>query len=268
LPIAEVNDIEIYYEIIGEGVPLVLICGWTASSVSWETELVKELSRHYKLLLFDNRGTGRSSKPSEEYSTQNMADDIAGLLEALNIPETHVYGHSLGGAIAQEFAISHFDNVIKLILGCTFCGGRKTVASREVFDLLQNLSMGKMPDMSREELVDFTLSLAYSNNYLNKHKKNILERLINNKYPSPPETFFKHSQVVMNFDSFERINGIKQPTLILHGDEDNFIAPYNSKILHRNIPNSKLVTLKDAGHSFIVEAREKAVKLLLDFLSE
>jgi pimeloyl-ACP methyl ester carboxylesterase len=268
MPIAKVNGIEIYYEIKGEGSPLALLCGFTLSSDTWEAELIKQLAGRHKLVLFDNRGTGRSTKPVEEYSIKTMADDLAGLLDEINIPGTHVYGHSMGGLIAQEFALNHSDKVMKLVLGCTYCGGKKNVTSREVFDLFQNLSRGKFPEMPQEELIDYFLRLAYSPNYLRDNRENIIKRLIKNKYPSPPDTWVKHAMAVTSFDASERIGEIKKPTLILHGEEDDFIAPYNSKILNRNIPDSKLVTLKDAGHTFIVEAREKAVKLILGFLSE
>jgi pimeloyl-ACP methyl ester carboxylesterase len=268
MPIAEVNGIEIYYEIKGEGTPLALLCGFTLSSDTWEAELINQLADHHKLVLFDYRGTGRSAKPAEEYSIKTMADDLAGLLDTIKIRGTHVFGHSMGGIVAQEFALNHPDKVMKLILGCTYCGGKKNVSSRMVFDLFEDLSEGSFPEMPRDEFLDFFLGLAYSSNFLKENKENIIERLFENKYPSPPDTWIKHAKAVMNFDNFERLGEIKKPTLIIHGEEDDFVAPYNSKILHRKIPDSKLVTLKDAGHVFIVEAREKAVKLIIDYLSE
>jgi pimeloyl-ACP methyl ester carboxylesterase len=268
MPIAEVNGIEIYYEIKGEGIPLALICGFTASSETWEKEFLEALSKHHELLLFDNRGTGRSTKPAEEYSIKTMADDLAGLMDEINLTKANVMGGSMGGTIAQEFALNYPDKVMKLILGCTTVGGRKFVASKEIFELLQNLSHGIFPDMSREQYVDYFMELIYSPKFLKKNKENILERLINNKHPSPAETWVKHAQAVVNFDTVDRVGEIRKPTLILHGDEDDFIAPYNSMILHRRIADSKLVTFSNAGHVFHVEAREQVVKIMLDYLSE
>lgn len=124
MPRVKVDDIEIFYEMQGEGAPLVLIMGWTASSESWDPQLVEELSRFYTVIVFDNRGTGRSDKPDLEYSIEMMTDDVAGLLEAINIQKAHVLGFSMGGMIAQELALRYPEKVSSLILCGTSCGGQ------------------------------------------------------------------------------------------------------------------------------------------------
>jgi pimeloyl-ACP methyl ester carboxylesterase len=268
MPIAEVNGIEIYYEVHGKGSPLILICGFTNNSETWESELVDSLSKHHTLILFDNRDTGRSTKPSLEYSIKTMADDLEGLLKVINVQKAHIFGHSMGGMIAQEFALNFPEKVNRLVLGCTSCGGNKFVASKEVMDFMQNLSEGIFPKMSRDEYVEYLFRFAYSPTFLKKNKESLVKRLVKTKYPSTPNTFIRHTQAVLKFDTFNRLDGIKQPTLLLHGEEDDWVIPYNSKILHRRIPDSKLIMIKDAGHVFIVEARKQVVKIMLDFLSE
>jgi pimeloyl-ACP methyl ester carboxylesterase len=268
MPIAKVNGIEIFYDIHGEGVPLVLICGFTNSSETWESDLIYSLSKQFKLISFDNRDTGRSTRSSSDYTIKTMANDLASLLEKINVPRAHIFGHSMGGMIAQELVLNYPEKVNRLVIGCTWCGGNKFVASKEVMDFMQNLSDGIFPEMSRNEYVEYLLRFAYSPTFLKKNKESLVKRLINIKYPSTPDTFIKHAQAISKFDTFDKLNGIKQPTLILHGEEDDWVIPYNSKILHRNIPDSKLIMIKDAGHVFIVEAREQVVKVMLDFLSE
>src|SRR5581483_8222416 len=101
MPRIKANDIELYHEIHGTGEPLLLVMGFGASSAAWRPELVESLARSFQVITFDNRGTGQSDKPDELYSLAMMADDAAGLLDALGISSAHVFGVSMGGMIAQ-----------------------------------------------------------------------------------------------------------------------------------------------------------------------
>src|SRR4029077_21119 len=116
---ARVGDIEMYYEEHGSGDPLLLVMGLAADSTAWMFQL-PDFARHYRTIVFDNRGVGRSSKPAGPYTIHQMADDAAGLLDALDVRRAHVVGVSMGGMIAQELALRHPARVRGLVLGCTF----------------------------------------------------------------------------------------------------------------------------------------------------
>src|SRR5438093_13182896 len=111
-----VNGIEVYYEEHGSGEPLLLIMGLGANAEGWYGQ-VPAFSREFRLIAFDNRGAGRSEKPNEPYTMRQLADDAAGLLDALEIGSAHVFGVSLGGMIAQELVLSHPPRVRALVLG-------------------------------------------------------------------------------------------------------------------------------------------------------
>ena len=140
MPKAKINDVEMYYEVHGEGIPLAMISGYSGNIDDWDhlVPVVGTLSKHFKVITLDNRGTGRSSKPEGPYSIKTMADDVAVLLDYLEIEKTHVLGSSMGGMIAQELALRHKDKVDALVLVCTTPGGEAYQISgqREVLEKL------------------------------------------------------------------------------------------------------------------------------------
>ena len=149
MPAVKVGDINIYYEIHGEGEALVLIMGYGGSSAGWFHQ-IPGLSREYRVVAFDNRGTGQSDKPDIPYTMEMMAGDIAGLLDSISIDAAHVYGVSMGGAIAQHFALGYPEKAISLILGCAMCGGAHSITpDAEAMNLL--FDMERMQQMPPEE---------------------------------------------------------------------------------------------------------------------
>ena len=106
MPKARIEGVELYYEIHGSGFPLVLIRGLGSNADHWYSQ-VPPFSLRFRLVIFDNRGIGRSGKPDVRYTIPMMADDTAGLMDALGIPKAHILGLSMGGMIAQEFALRH-----------------------------------------------------------------------------------------------------------------------------------------------------------------
>lgn len=124
-----VGDLEINYTIQGTGEPLLMIMGLSFSLLDWGTKLPELLSQHYKVILFDNRDAGETSRSPSLYSIAQMAADAAGLLQALGVSRASVFGVSMGGMIAQHFALNHTNQLHKLILGCTMAGGRCSQAA-------------------------------------------------------------------------------------------------------------------------------------------
>ena len=118
-----VDDVNLYYEIYGQGDPLVLIAGTGISCAPWRVFQVPEFSRHYQVVIYDHRGLGRSDKPDMPYSTRLFAKDCASLMDALAIPKAHIMGHSMGGRVAQWLALDHPEKVRSLVLSRS--GSRK-----------------------------------------------------------------------------------------------------------------------------------------------
>ncbi len=257
-----VGDIDICYRMIGEGFPLVMIMGLTANMDWWDPQLVEALSKKYRLILFDNRGAGRTQAPPGDFSIKQFADDTAGLMDALNVERAHVLGVSMGGMIAQELVLNYPEKVEKLILCCTFSGGDKTVyASREVLQKMTDLS-GTL-----EERVKRFSSLLFPEDWLLEHPDYLDDFL--RRYmiaPITDENAARQFMATVTFNTCDRLPQISCPTLVATGSKDVLIPPENSRIIAERIPGAKLVEFVGAGHGFINQCREEFLKTLFDFL--
>src|SRR5277367_174151 len=166
----QAGDVKLYYEVHGSGEPLLMIMGLGSSSATWSPELVEELSTHFRTIIYDNRGTGRSDKPAIKYSLEMFARDAIAILDALKIERAHVFGVSMGGMIAQELALQHSSRLQTLTLGCTTCGGKHAVPPPP-----ESLKILTAPrdGASNEELIRRSWPLAYTPAYIRDHRADL-----------------------------------------------------------------------------------------------
>ena len=264
MPKVKVNDIEMYYEVYGEGTPLVLIQGYGGSSADWIPEIIQGFEDEFRVIIFDNRGTGQSDKPDVEYSIKMMADDVARLMESIGIQRAHVLGLSMGGVIAQEMAISHPDRVQSLVLCSTSCSVKNMIgASEEFWDVIESNARGDLSKMSPELILS-----AYSPDYLQENKGRILENMAASKHPTPPVGFIRQAQATLDYDSYHRLPDIKAPCLVLVGELDVQAPPENSRVLAERIPHARLKIFENAAHMFPFEITDTAIPEIVDFLTE
>lgn len=116
---AKINDINIYYDVHGDGFPLVMVMGFLGNADCWDPRMLPALSAKFKVITFDNRGAGRTDVSDKQFSMRLFAEDTVGLMDVLNVPKAHVLGTSMGGMIAQELALNYPERVEKLILSST-----------------------------------------------------------------------------------------------------------------------------------------------------
>ncbi len=282
----EVNDINIYYEIHGEGEPLLLVEGLGYSKWMWFKQ-IPDFSREYKVIVFDNRGVGNTDNPDTEYTIETMADDAAGLLKALKIESAHLLGISMGGFIAQEIALKYPNMVKSLVLGSTSFSGRDIMhkGSNSLLSAFVEL-WGIMPAMlefggkgaspminsfgiSPEKKIRYGLSLAFTPEYLNTHAEEI-DRIVELRLANPQPLYAWKRQLLagMKFDATDRVYQIKVPTLVVTGSEDRVVPPESSKRLSEIIPNSRFVEIEGTGHLPFIEKAEEFNKIVLGFLQE
>jgi 3-oxoadipate enol-lactonase len=261
---ADANGARLYYEVYGEGEPLLLIMGLGANHLGWAAQ-VPVYAREFKVIVFDSRGTGQSDFPQGvDFTIPLLADDAAALLDALGVDRAHVYGISLGGMIAQEMALRHPDKVRSLILGATTPGGPHAVGT-DAQTLRTLLEQAAVVDRA---VTPGILEILFSPAYLAGHLSDLREVFQRSAdYPrTSPEAYGAQLRAVAGYDTYDRLPDIAAPTLVLHGTDDPLVPVANGRILAERIPDAKLVLFEGARHGYYLEKQAEADAAVLDFL--
>jgi len=260
MPYARVNGINIYYEVCGEGYPVVLISGLGSQGQSWDTQ-VPIYSKGYKVIVFDNRGAGKSDKPPSPYSTEGMADDTVALMDALSIERAHIVGKSMGGMIAQWLAIKYPERVSKLVMGCS-SGSRDRVGNGI-------LSMGReIASKAGLKAVWFmALHLGYTREYIetNIDRLNRASALIGDSAEAL-EGYIGQSMACEGHNTLEHLPKINTPAFVMMGESDQITSPERTRELSRLIPKAELYVFSGVGHGFWRERQQEVDSLVLHFL--
>jgi len=257
------NGINIAYESVGEGPPLLFITGLGYGGWFWHKQ-APALSRHFRVITFDNRGSGGTDKPDGPYATPILAQDAAGLLDALGISAAYVVGHSLGGFIAQELVLARPDLVSKLVLASTTFGGPNAVP-------ITQEALAVMLDRSGDpvDLVRRGVAIAAAPGFSETHPE-VVDELVVYRLSGPVPAAQYHAQMMAGatHNAEERIGAIACPTLILFGEHDNVAPPANGDLLAAKIPGSRRVILPNTGHIFPLEDPDATNTVLREFFVE
>lgn len=268
MPKAFVNGININYRIEGQGEPLVLIMGLAGSMQSWIFQ--KHVFRkHFRVITFDNRGVGRSDKPSGPYSMCMMADDTVRLMDHLGIERTNILGVSMGGMIAQEIAINYPDRVKKLVLGCTFTRedeiGGHTSQYFKGLGVDRDCTDDELRKVSTKRVLTTDFSLAFNNRLY----RFMVTRLIwVFAILLPKNSVHAQFEAIVAHDTLDRLHRIGAPTMVITGTQDRIIKPGSSEVIADRIKDAKLVKLDGGPHVFFVTMKDRFNREVLDFLKE
>ncbi|MFX0104708.1 MAG: alpha/beta fold hydrolase [Candidatus Hodarchaeota archaeon] len=264
MPKVKVDGVNLYYEIHGEGFPLLMIQGLSENVYWWDPPIIEQLSQHFKTIIFDNRGVGRSDNLEGDLTIEIMAVDAVGLMDALNINQAHILGHSMGGMIAQELSLKFPERIKKLVLCSTSCGGsRAEMPSIETQRLLGKLSVkGHTRDLVEEAMPHIFTKKFMSENpeFMEKKVDDILI------IPTGPTTFKAQMTAWMRYNSFRKLKDLNVLTLIIHGKEDILVPPRNGELLAERIPNAEIVYFDSDAHMIHTEEPNKFNDTLIKFL--
>jgi pimeloyl-ACP methyl ester carboxylesterase len=250
---ARVNGVELAYDVNGAGDPLVLIHGAQGGRDMYNS-LVAAFSPNFQVLTYDQRGIGESEKPDVPYSMAMLADDMAALMDHAGLSSAFVFGASMGGMIAQEFALRYPQKARALVLGCTTCGG-----PHAVMQMSDDASKAYSTETMTEEQRGRAFAEAiYTKGYIERHPEVIQAAIESRKrQPLDPAAFRRRMEAAMAFDSYDQLPEIACPTLVIAGKQDATIPSDNSKILAERIPGAQLIILDPAGHLFWEEQPEQ-----------
>jgi len=264
MPKTRVGEIQLYYEQHGEGEPLILIPGFAAGIWIWFKQS-EALAQNFQVVTFDLRGVARSDQSEGIQTIRLIADDVAGLLQAIGLESAHVLGASFGGFVAQEFALESPQMTRTLTLCCTSFGGPNHVSpSAETL-----LALASTKGLNSEERMRQNLLMAFTPQFISDHADEIEEvvrlRIANHV---PEQTYLSQLQAAIAFNAEERVGAIKARTLVISGDADVIVPVQNSRNLAAKIPGAELVLLKGGGHAFFIEQADQFNLAVTDFINQ
>ena len=266
MPHLQVKDAEIYYEVHGEGSPF-LFCSVTGlDHQAWKFHQVAEFSRDHKVILFDYRGTGKSSKTIQKYSIKMFTADAAALLDHVNVEQAIVCCHSMGGVVAQLLAIEYPRKVKKLILA----------SSGTSHPGAHGIPLATCRDMVRlgfeRYIREHTIETGWTKEFVAAHP-DLIEKFLRVRMSgiAPLENYLYFVLARQEHDHTARLKEIRVPTLVLVGDDEKHGATdkthwHAAHELAREIPNAKLVVLPGEGHHYLATNPGVAHRAIRDFI--
>ncbi len=262
MPTTDAPGFRMYYEMHGDGFPLLLVNGLGSDRREWLCQLPDFVPR-FRVVLFDNRGSGDSAVPPGPYTTAGMADDAAALLDILGLDRAHVLGVSLGGMIAQELALRHPRRVERLVLACTTPGGK--AAARPSDEALS--AFIRSPEGNPEEELRRMIPFLYTDRFARDHGAEVdafvARRLA---HATGPEGHASQLAAAIGHAAGDRLPSVRSRTLVIAGTEDRLVPPVNSQTIATLIPGAKLVLLPGAPHRLFAENAEAFNREVLAFL--
>jgi pimeloyl-ACP methyl ester carboxylesterase len=267
VPHAVVAGRKIYYESHGAqpGTPLVLVMGMGGSCRGWLPLQVPEFSRTRRTLVYDHRGVGGSDDPGGPFTTADLADDLAGLLEALGVERADVLGAFMGGMVAQELALRRPERVDRLVLVGTYArpDARRRLLLRHWRDLARG---GASIDVLVRERVLWTLQDE------TLEQTDLIEAMVEfftrDGAPLTEDVFARQCDACLAHDTADRLHEIQQPTLVVCGRQDALTPPRFHRELADEIPHAHLVTISYGGHVVMAESAERFNHVVTQFLGE
>jgi pimeloyl-ACP methyl ester carboxylesterase len=275
----QVGDIDIAYKMLGKGDPILLFNGATEGMDQWDPSFLRSLSSNHTVIAFDSRGLGNTTMGSKQYSMQQLADDAAGLLDALKIPDADVMGYSLGSYIAQKFTIIYPDKVNTLTLVASSCGGKDNTPIPPEFLKLEleiaNKSLNNI-SISQDEMKELVIA-SEGSGWIKLHPEvleNIPTDMQQAKPGLSPEAMNNQTNVALEWaapnwsGACDELAKLEKPTLVIAGTDDNKLVPHvNSLKIVEKIPGAWLVQIKNAGHAVMDQYPEEMGKIINTFLS-
>jgi pimeloyl-ACP methyl ester carboxylesterase len=263
MPVVSANGLDIFYEARGHGEAILLIAGFGCDLSIW-SQVVPHLSSGHRVIVFDNRGMGRTVAPDGPSSIRQMASDTAALIAALGLGRVHVAGHSMGGMIAQELALQYPEVIASLMLLSTCAGlderGRAIIRA-----------WGELPRLlDVRTTTRLIMPWIYTNAFYERPGavEQVQKALVTNPYPPTPQAVQAQSQAIVEWESYSRLSAINHPTLVLVGREDILLPVAFAESLAQGIRGAELLVLQNTGHGIPVESPAQLAEAMRNWLAQ
>lgn len=256
-----VGDIDIAYKIFGKGEPLLLIPGFAMTMDIWDPVTLYKLSSNHTIIIFDNRGLGKTTVGTKTWSIEQSANDTAGLIDTLGIKKpVDILGTSWGGYVAQELTLMHPQKINKLILYGTDCGGNATILSPQI-----SPEVGRGIE-SGNATIDTFVSILFPEEWI-KENAAYVQEVFSAATPVPEENIQHQAQTTYNWQgACDRLSSITKPSLVITGTDDIVRPPANSILLAEKIPGAWLVQIRGGGHGIMWQVPNEFSAIVQTFL--
>lgn len=264
MPTVSLPHLTVYFESHGEGSPVILLNGLGLDVAAWGPQ-IQALSRAHRVIAFDARGVGRTSAPPPPYSVTDMASDALSLLDALEIERAHFLGLSMGGLVAQRFAIAHPSRVRSIVLAAT--AARLPPRARHVIDLWGRMAS---TETAPEVLLREQLAWAFSDAFFADERlaTQVIGSLLEYPFPPSPQGIAGQAAACVGHDTRDELSRVRAPALVLSGRDDRLLPVSASQELAAGIPGAQLSILDGAGHAFCTECAERFNAQILELLAK
>ena len=262
MPFYKSSNATIYYELHGSGPILFMVAGMSSDSKSWQF-IMDRMVKDYRLVVFDNRGCGRTVTDGSSFDLKDLAEDAFGLMDYLDYKQVHLIGHSMGGMIAQEMALMQPGRIDKLVLASS--SPKLSKKAKDILDDLYRkwLSGYDMADWYAIMFKGLFTEKAFSN-------KKLMDAAIiyalTYPYAQTLGGFKSQVDAISTFDAVERIANITHNTLIMSGKQDKLITPGESRALLNISGPAEFKIIEDAAHSIHAEHPGVFVEELVRFI--
>lgn len=259
---AEVNGITLAYQDRGQGYPLILVNGFASPMDTWNPPVLEALARHFRVIIFDHRGTGYSTADNEPFTIPLFAGDAVALMDALGIPRAHLLGLSMGAPVVQELVLAHPERVDRLVLVAGTCGGPQMVMmAPEVWQQLSDKSG------TGTEMANRMFSVLFPKGWLATHDP--WQHCPDVHETTSEESAGRQAEALFRWPgSYDRLPAIRCPVLVLTGADDVVIPTENSRILAQRIPGARLTEVPGAGHGLQYQCPDAFSRAALEFLAK
>ena len=254
----------LYYELIGQEGPVLVLCAGLGCDHTVFAPLVGDLAQSYRVLLFDNRGSGRTDLPLDGLTIPTMADDLIMLLDALKLEHVHLLGHSMGGMVAQDVAFRFPERVARLIL-------YSSCARSDRLPLMQFEALGYCfeHDVPLEIAWRLMMTLGMTEAFCEDEAAvaRFIKVLADQPHPQSLEAYRAQLKAYAAFDGRDRLASIAQPTALIEGALDRIAPPHNQQVLFESLPQVQRFIHPDQGHNSHMEVPTWLLEQVHAFLS-